>query len=157
MFQQMGFGVAVALLLDATVIRSVVLPAAMRLLGALELVPAALARVAAAHRGRGPAGSRSLRHGRVDGSTAYEPPRLGNALEHALAPVCEREPAACDEVLTVLGDDDLASGRGPEDLAPIVTARPMGLPSAISHSPMCTAARVSIPSSPTRSAISRAQ
>jgi uncharacterized membrane protein YdfJ with MMPL/SSD domain len=32
-FQQMGFGVAVALLLDATVIRSVVLPAAMRLLG----------------------------------------------------------------------------------------------------------------------------
>jgi RND superfamily putative drug exporter len=33
MFQQMGFGVAVALLLDATVIRSVILPAAMRLLG----------------------------------------------------------------------------------------------------------------------------
>jgi uncharacterized membrane protein YdfJ with MMPL/SSD domain len=33
MFQQMGFGVAVALLLDATVIRSVILPAAMQLLG----------------------------------------------------------------------------------------------------------------------------
>jgi uncharacterized membrane protein YdfJ with MMPL/SSD domain len=33
MFQQMGFGVAVALLLDATVIRSVVVPAAMTLLG----------------------------------------------------------------------------------------------------------------------------
>jgi RND superfamily putative drug exporter len=33
MFQQMGFGVAVALLLDATVIRSVVLPSAMVLLG----------------------------------------------------------------------------------------------------------------------------
>ena len=33
MFQQMGFGVAVALLIDATLIRSVVLPAAMRLLG----------------------------------------------------------------------------------------------------------------------------
>jgi putative drug exporter of the RND superfamily len=33
MFQQMGFGVAVALLLDATVIRSVILPAAMTLLG----------------------------------------------------------------------------------------------------------------------------
>jgi len=32
-FQQMGFGVAVALLLDATVIRSVLLPATMRLLG----------------------------------------------------------------------------------------------------------------------------
>src|SRR6266536_3354267 len=34
MFQQMGFGVAVALLIDATVIRSVLLPAAMKLLGA---------------------------------------------------------------------------------------------------------------------------
>ena len=32
-FQQMGFGVAVALLLDATIIRSVVLPSAMKLLG----------------------------------------------------------------------------------------------------------------------------
>jgi RND superfamily putative drug exporter len=32
-FQQMGFGVAVALLLDATLIRSVVLPSAMTLLG----------------------------------------------------------------------------------------------------------------------------
>ena len=41
MFQQMGFGVAVALLVDATLIRSVVVPAAMTLLGALELVPAA--------------------------------------------------------------------------------------------------------------------
>jgi putative drug exporter of the RND superfamily len=33
MFQQMGFGVAVALLIDATIIRSVLLPAAMKLLG----------------------------------------------------------------------------------------------------------------------------
>ena len=33
MFQQMGFGVAVALLIDATIIRSVLLPAAMVLLG----------------------------------------------------------------------------------------------------------------------------
>jgi putative drug exporter of the RND superfamily len=33
MFQQMGFGVAIALLIDATVIRSVVLPSAMKLLG----------------------------------------------------------------------------------------------------------------------------
>jgi putative drug exporter of the RND superfamily len=32
-FQQMGFGVAVALLVDATVVRSVVIPAAMALLG----------------------------------------------------------------------------------------------------------------------------
>ena len=33
MFQQMGFGVAVALLIDATIIRSVVLPSVMKLLG----------------------------------------------------------------------------------------------------------------------------
>jgi len=33
MFQQMGFGVAVALLIDATIIRSVVLPSIMKLLG----------------------------------------------------------------------------------------------------------------------------
>jgi putative drug exporter of the RND superfamily len=32
-FQQMGFGVAIALLIDATIVRSVVIPAAMRLLG----------------------------------------------------------------------------------------------------------------------------
>jgi uncharacterized membrane protein YdfJ with MMPL/SSD domain len=33
MFQQMGFGIAVALLIDATIIRSVLVPAAMKLLG----------------------------------------------------------------------------------------------------------------------------
>src|SRR5581483_10040734 len=33
MFQQMGFGIAVALLVDATVVRSVLVPAAMTLLG----------------------------------------------------------------------------------------------------------------------------
>ena len=33
MFQQMGFGVAIALLIDATLIRSVLVPAAMQLLG----------------------------------------------------------------------------------------------------------------------------
>ena len=33
MFQQMGFGVAVALLLDATLIRSIVLPCTLSLLG----------------------------------------------------------------------------------------------------------------------------
>ena len=46
MFQQMGFGVAVALLVDATLIRMVVVPAAMTLLGRVELVPAHLARLA---------------------------------------------------------------------------------------------------------------
>jgi RND superfamily putative drug exporter len=34
MFQQMGFGVAVALLIDATIVRSVLVPATMKLLGA---------------------------------------------------------------------------------------------------------------------------
>ena len=33
MFQQMGFGIAVALLIDATLVRGVLLPAAMALLG----------------------------------------------------------------------------------------------------------------------------
>jgi len=33
MFQQMGFGIAIALVLDATIVRSVVVPAAMVLLG----------------------------------------------------------------------------------------------------------------------------
>jgi RND superfamily putative drug exporter len=33
MFQQMGFGVAVALLIDATIVRSILLPSAMSLLG----------------------------------------------------------------------------------------------------------------------------
>jgi RND superfamily putative drug exporter len=33
MFQQMGFGVAAALLIDATVVRAVLVPAAMKLLG----------------------------------------------------------------------------------------------------------------------------
>ena len=63
MFQQMGFGVAVALLIDATVIRSVLVPAAMTLLGTLELVPAELAQLAAggAHRGaKSPSARRRL-------------------------------------------------------------------------------------------------
>ena len=33
MFQQMGFGVAVALLIDATIVRCVLVPASMKLLG----------------------------------------------------------------------------------------------------------------------------
>ena len=33
MFQQMGFGVAVALFMDATIVRSVLVPASMKLLG----------------------------------------------------------------------------------------------------------------------------
>src|SRR3972149_10051093 len=43
MFQQMGFGLAVAVLLDATIVRSVLVPAAMELLGARNwYLPSAL-------------------------------------------------------------------------------------------------------------------
>ena len=52
MFQQMGFGVAVSLLIDATLIRSVLLPASMKLLGERELVSALLAPLAARLAGR---------------------------------------------------------------------------------------------------------
>ena len=44
--QQMGFGLAVAVFLDATVVRSILVPAAMRLLGSINWVLAELARVA---------------------------------------------------------------------------------------------------------------
>ena len=53
MFQQMGFGIAVALLIDATIIRSVLVPGGDAAARAVELVPAALARVAAADPDRG--------------------------------------------------------------------------------------------------------
>ena len=33
MFQQMGFGLAVAIILDATIVRSILVPATMKLLG----------------------------------------------------------------------------------------------------------------------------
>ena len=43
MFQQMGFGLAVAVFLDATIVRSVLVPASMRLLGNLNwYLPSAL-------------------------------------------------------------------------------------------------------------------
>ena len=49
-FQQMGFGVAVALLVDATLVRSVVIPAAMKLFGDRNwYLPAALAWLPDAH------------------------------------------------------------------------------------------------------------
>ena len=42
--KQLGFGVAVAVLIDATIVRALLVPALMRLLGRLELVGAASAR-----------------------------------------------------------------------------------------------------------------
>ena len=46
--KQAGVGLAAAILIDATIVRAVLLPSAMKLLGDCELVPAELARVAAA-------------------------------------------------------------------------------------------------------------
>jgi MMPL family len=96
-FKMMGVGLAVAVLLDASIVRAILLPSAMKLLaaavgdetaGRLELVPAPVARVAAgvpdrcAYRGLGGADRRagslrfgSLRFGswRVDGSSPWAP------------------------------------------------------------------------------------
>ena len=47
-FKMMGVGLAVAILIDATIVRAVLLPATMQAARRLELVPAALARMAAA-------------------------------------------------------------------------------------------------------------
>ena len=58
--KQMGVGLAVAVLLDATVIRGVLLPATMKLLGELELVPAALAAMASASSRRASAPRRAV-------------------------------------------------------------------------------------------------
>ena len=45
-FKQFGVGLAAAILIDATIVRGVLLPASMKLLGRLELVPARVAPVA---------------------------------------------------------------------------------------------------------------
>ena len=50
--KEMGIGLAVAVLIDATIVRAVLLPATMKLLGDAQLVPPALARVAAEARAR---------------------------------------------------------------------------------------------------------
>ena len=52
-FKELGLGLAVAVLIDATIIRGVLLPGRDEAARRLELVPAELARVAAAHRRRG--------------------------------------------------------------------------------------------------------
>ena len=49
-FKELGFGLAVAVLIDATIIRGILLPAVDEAARRLELVPAELARVAAARR-----------------------------------------------------------------------------------------------------------
>ena len=54
--QQMGFGLAVAVFLDATIVRSVLVPSVDEAARGPELVPAEVARVAAQTPGRGPRG-----------------------------------------------------------------------------------------------------
>ena len=51
--KEMGIGLAAAVLIDATIVRAVLLPATMKLLGDCELVPPAVARVAAEVGARG--------------------------------------------------------------------------------------------------------
>ena len=65
MFQQMGFGVAIALLLDATVIRVVLLPSLLRLLGErVWYLPRALTWLPRVELGHGrPNPAREVRHG----------------------------------------------------------------------------------------------
>ena len=52
--KEMGIGLAAAVLIDATIVRAVLLPATMKLLGDCQLVPAEVAGVAAPARARGP-------------------------------------------------------------------------------------------------------
>jgi uncharacterized membrane protein YdfJ with MMPL/SSD domain len=60
MMQQMGFGLAVAVLLDATIVRAVLLPSAMKLLGEWNwYLPRWLAWLPSTARGRGDAPPRS--------------------------------------------------------------------------------------------------
>ena len=67
MFQQMGFGLAVAVLVDATLVRTVLVPAAMKLLGRWNFyLPSRLnwlPRLDVEGRRRRPAGLTPERHG----------------------------------------------------------------------------------------------
>ena len=69
MFQQMGFGVAVALLVDATIVRSILVPASMKLLGDRNWYLPHLAGLAAGRPRR-----RTRRRGPVPEPPATKPP-----------------------------------------------------------------------------------
>ena len=70
-FKQLGVGLAAAILIDATIVRAVLLPATMKLLGELELVPAQAPALAAEGRARRGRGARP----RVDAQTTPPPIR----------------------------------------------------------------------------------
>ena len=73
-FKEMGIGLAAAILIDATIVRAVLLPASMTPAGRQELVPAPLAQLASASRPR--AGAGDVRH-------ASQGQRHGLAVTHA--------------------------------------------------------------------------
>ena len=75
--RQLGFGLAVAVFLDATVIRSVLLPASMRLLGRLELVDAAVPVVDPAGHDRGRVGRARDGRGQSEGPAGPAPAPAG--------------------------------------------------------------------------------
>ena len=85
MFQQVGFGLGVAVLLDATLIRSVMVPAAMKLLGAGT--------------GTCPRGCGWLPHLSIEGAPALAAGEDGSAQRRLEAPGCRecatRPPARC--------------------------------------------------------------
>jgi RND superfamily putative drug exporter len=131
-FQQMGFGVAVALLIDATIVRTVVIPAAMQLLGErnwylprwlewlpnvhVEGEPAAVAHV---ERFDAAAYAEDVGHERMPTPSPDAP-----AANAQLRMTVERRDA--DRVTVVLaGDLDIGTGRQfAEQLAPIEQQRP---------------------------------
>jgi putative drug exporter of the RND superfamily len=130
-FQQMGFGVAVALLVDATIVRTVVIPAAMQLLGDrnwylpkwlewlpkvnVEGQPAAVAQVAQF--------DAAAYAERVDHERTPSPSPDATANGHLRVAVERRD---TDRVTVVLaGDLDAGTGgQFAEQLAPIEQQRP---------------------------------
>ncbi len=82
--KEMGVGLAFAVLIDATVVRGVLLPASMKLLGDWQLVPAGLDRPAPARRRRGRSRERPGRRRRIRrarkcaGHRRGDPPRSGS-------------------------------------------------------------------------------
>ena len=79
MFQQLGFGLAVAVFLDATIVRCVLVPAAMRLLGDRQLVVPAVAELAARPAGGGGRAGGCWRSEPHNGAEAGRQPRRPQA------------------------------------------------------------------------------
>jgi RND superfamily putative drug exporter len=124
-FQQMGFGVAVALLIDATIVRTVVIPAAMQLLGDRNwYLPTRLAWLPNVHVEGEPTA--------VAHVARFDAPAYADDVDHpdsaagngGLRVTVERRDA--DRVTVALaGDLDISTGRQfAEQLAPIEQQRP---------------------------------